>query len=212
MDKDQNNQILVIMSAYNRADSISEAIDSILSQTFSNWILVIIDDRSNDDTAKIISNYNHPRIKSLYNNKNMGTYVNRNFALIEFLKDCTFWTIQDSDDVSHPDRLKKLYEKAQKSKPLAPNHLYKRISRRSGKLLKTDSDASDGTVLYRKEAFDIIGVYDLNRFCSDSDYLYRFKLFFGEKYYFVINGYLYDAYTRNDNLTCKHGKKKRKKY
>ena len=50
-------QITVLMSVYNGEKYLSEAIDSILAQTFKNFEFVIIDDASTDHTIKILEKY-----------------------------------------------------------------------------------------------------------------------------------------------------------
>ena len=47
--------ISVLMPAYNAEDYIKDAIKSVLAQTYENWELIIIDDRSTDNTPSIIS-------------------------------------------------------------------------------------------------------------------------------------------------------------
>ena len=52
-----DNLISVIMPAYNAAHYISIAIESVINQTYINWELIIIDDGSFDDTAKIVNEW-----------------------------------------------------------------------------------------------------------------------------------------------------------
>ena len=60
------------MSTYNNQDTIEDAIKSILSQTYDNLELLIIDDASTDETLKICKSVNDPRV-SVYENKyNLG--------------------------------------------------------------------------------------------------------------------------------------------
>ena len=49
--------ITVLMSVYNGEKFLKESIDSIINQTYRNWKLFIIDDNSQDNSKKIISNY-----------------------------------------------------------------------------------------------------------------------------------------------------------
>ena len=52
-----NNQIAIILCTYNGAQYLSEQLESIIKQTFSNWTLYIRDDGSTDNTIEIIHNY-----------------------------------------------------------------------------------------------------------------------------------------------------------
>ncbi|CAN5338639.1 hypothetical protein BH11BAC5_BH11BAC5_30170 [soil metagenome] len=72
----------VLMTAYNRELYIAEAIESVLNSTCKNFELIIVDDRSNDDTVKIAAAYaaKDLRIKIYLNEKNLGDYANRNKA------------------------------------------------------------------------------------------------------------------------------------
>ena len=45
------------MPSFNKAKYISEAINSVISQTYTNWELIIVDDYSNDDSHEIISSF-----------------------------------------------------------------------------------------------------------------------------------------------------------
>ena len=94
------------MTAYNRAAYISEAIESVLSSTYTNFELIIVDDCSTDTTVSIAKSYEAKdnRIKVYINEKNLGDYPNRNraagFAGGKYLK------YVDSDDKLYPDGLR----------------------------------------------------------------------------------------------------------
>lgn len=49
--------VSIIIPTYNRADLISETLDSILAQTYTNWECIIVDDGSTDNTSKVVKNY-----------------------------------------------------------------------------------------------------------------------------------------------------------
>ncbi len=94
--------VSVLMTAYNREEFIADAIESVLAQTFTDWELVIVDDRSRDRTAEIAHRYaaRDSRIRVHVNERNLGDYPNRNHAATlargEFLK------YHDSDDLMYP--------------------------------------------------------------------------------------------------------------
>ncbi len=55
--------VSIIMPCFNSANFIQESIDSVLSQTYHNFELIIIDDASNDDSLDIIKSFSDNRIK-----------------------------------------------------------------------------------------------------------------------------------------------------
>ena len=104
-----NNQELVsiITPAYNCEKYISETIDSVLAQTYSNWEMLIVNDKSTDNTEKIINAYSQrdTRIKVINLIENSGAAVARNKAL-EKAKG-RFIAFLDSDDKWKVDKLTK---------------------------------------------------------------------------------------------------------
>lgn len=78
-----NLKVSIVMPSFNASRYIGEAIESVLSQTHTNWELIIVDDCSSDDTVEKISEYasKDPRIKYFTNQKNQGAAYSRNFAL-----------------------------------------------------------------------------------------------------------------------------------
>lgn len=79
---DQSPLISVLMTAYNREEYIAEAIESVLSSTYKNFELIIVDDASIDKTVEIAKEYElkDERIKVFVNDKNMQQFPNRNNA------------------------------------------------------------------------------------------------------------------------------------
>lgn len=72
--------VSVMMPAYNAAEFIGAAIDSVLAQTFEDWELVVVDDGSKDETAQIVRGYTDRRIR-LIQQANAGEAAARNAAL-----------------------------------------------------------------------------------------------------------------------------------
>lgn len=91
--------VSVIMPAYNAEKYIEEAVSSVLSQTYKNWELLILDDCSSDCTAEIAEYFASldTRIRLLRNPQNMGVAKTRNrgfdIAKGEWI------ALLDSDDV-----------------------------------------------------------------------------------------------------------------
>lgn len=100
-------QITVVLSVYNDEPYLAEAIDSLLSQTRKDFVLLIIDDGSTDNSLAIAQSYDDSRISILQNTKNMGLSA----ALNKGIQGCKtpYIARMDADDLCHPERLEKQY-------------------------------------------------------------------------------------------------------
>ncbi len=96
-------KITIIMPVYNGEKYLKEAIDSILSQTYKNFILYIINDGSNDQSEKIILSYSDTRIRYLKNEKNLGIVKTLNRGLS--LASTKYVARMDADDICDKRRL-----------------------------------------------------------------------------------------------------------
>ena len=97
--------VTVIIPTYNRANQISRAIHSVQAQSYKHWELLIVDDASNDDTAKIISNIADSRIQYIRHETNQGAAAARNTALAQAKGE--YIAFLDSDDEWIPAKLEK---------------------------------------------------------------------------------------------------------
>ena len=72
--------VSIITPTYNSVQFISETIESVLVQSYTNWELILIDDCSTDDTALIINEFvkKDERIKFIQNSTNSGPAIARN--------------------------------------------------------------------------------------------------------------------------------------
>jgi len=93
------------MPAYNCEEYIDQAINSVLNQTFTDFELLIVDDKSTDHTLSRIKKFKDSRIKIHINKNNLGYLksVNKLFAIAE----SDFITFQDADDWSERQRFEK---------------------------------------------------------------------------------------------------------
>lgn len=99
--------VSVIMPVFNGEKYLVEAIESILTQTFADFELLIVDDASQDGSVEIIRSYENldDRIRFFQHERNMGQgpALNTGFAAATG----TYITSMDCDDVSLPQRLEK---------------------------------------------------------------------------------------------------------
>ena len=99
--------VSIITPSYNSLKFIVQAIESVLSQTYQNWEMIIIDDCSPDNSNEIIEKYTKKdsRIKLIKLEQNSGPAVARNKG-IEFTKG-KYIAFLDSDDIWLPEKLEK---------------------------------------------------------------------------------------------------------
>lgn len=95
--------ISIILPAFNSEAFIAEAIRSLLSQTFTDFELIIINDGSTDRTEEIILSFSDPRIHYHRNQKNSGLICTLNKA-IDLAKG-KYIARMDADDICIPERL-----------------------------------------------------------------------------------------------------------
>lgn len=100
-------RVSIIMGIYNCAETLPEAIDSLLSQTFVDWELIMCDDASTDETKNIAKSYErkYENILVLENDRNRGLAYSLNHCL-EYAKS-EYIARMDGDDISLNDRLEK---------------------------------------------------------------------------------------------------------
>jgi len=99
-------RISVILTSYNHAKYLREAIDSVLNQTFSDFEFIIWDDASTDGSWAIINEYNDPRIQTFLNQEQKGGIWGVNKAISE-ISQGEFIAIHHSDDIWEPEKLAK---------------------------------------------------------------------------------------------------------
>jgi len=105
-------KISVLITCYNRANYIIDAIESVLNSSFNDYELIIVDDNSTDGSQAIISKYENidSRIRIYYNDTNLGQFKNRNYAVSLALGD--YIKFLDSDDILYSHGLDLFYKYA----------------------------------------------------------------------------------------------------
>ena len=101
--------ISIIMSVYNETDSVlALSVDSILSQSYSNFEFIIVDDNPNNTQIRdFLKRQSDPRIVRIYNKENRGLVYSLNKAL-KVAKGGIIARM-DADDISEKDRIEKEY-------------------------------------------------------------------------------------------------------
>lgn len=101
-------RISIIMGIYNCAETLPEAIDSLVQQTYTGWKLIMCDDGSSDTTYTVAAEYQKKfpeKIILIKNDKNRGLNYTLNHCLQ--YADTEYVARMDGDDISLPERLEK---------------------------------------------------------------------------------------------------------
>jgi len=96
-------KVSVVIPAYNSANFIADAIDSVLAQTFMDFEIIVIDDGSSDNIDEVIASYDIPIV--FIKQSNGGAAVARNAGMRKASGD--YIAILDADDIWFPTKLEK---------------------------------------------------------------------------------------------------------
>lgn len=94
-------KVSFVVPCYNLGHLLPECLASILSQTYTNFEILIMDDQSPDDTAKVASTFRDERIKYIRNNENLGNLRNYNKG-IGLCSGEYIWLISADDYLRQP--------------------------------------------------------------------------------------------------------------
>jgi len=179
----------VIIPTYNRYKALIKAIDSVYSQSYKNYELIVVDDGSTDDTPNIANKYNNS-LKYI-RQKNSGVSSARNVGILN--SDSPFITFLDSDDQWLPKKLEKQHYYI-KDNPLILINQTDEIWIRNGKKVnamkkhrKKGGDiftnslelclVSPSCVAIRRDIFNSYGLFDEDLpACEDYDLWLRITL------------------------------------
>ena len=108
------SKITIVLTTYNRPNYLKLAIDAILSQSFTNFDLVILDNGSDERTSKIINQFKDNRIISLRNELNDFNFVNKAF---DYTKN-EYLMITHDDDIMEEHLLETQIKKLDSNKKI----------------------------------------------------------------------------------------------
>ncbi len=181
----QLKKVTVIIPCFNAAGTISTALSGLLTQTWQNLEILVVDDCSTDDSAAVIEGWakQDKRIRLLRHTVNQGAYAARNTALRQAKGH--FITVHDSDDWSHPDKLKCQVKALLTNSGLqaSVSHWvrcddqlnFQRWRMEEGWIYRNIS-----SLMFRAGVVKKIGFWDRVSVNADTEYYYRIQRVFGE--------------------------------
>lgn len=205
------------MPIYNSEDTLDIAIKSVLSQSYNNLFLILVDDNSTDSSLEIAKSYlSDPRVKLYRNSKNMGAYYSRNLGLYMARKmKWGYFTTHDADDKSFEDRYASLVKILNNRSHInGIQDMFEKIDIKTGRTIS--SKLTMAHAVFKREVFDNIGYFDKARFGADWEHWNRLIFWNNRngmetKSYSVVLG---EAYIGDNNLTVTipEDSEKRQKY
>ncbi|MFH1657306.1 MAG: glycosyltransferase family A protein [bacterium] len=160
-NNEEQSKVSVIIPTYNRYDTISGAIQSVLNQTYQNFEIVIIDDSENDKTAKLINTFNEKRIRYIRNKARKNIPSARNQGVRESGSDSKYVAFLDDDDEYFPLFLEKLIKSLEEKRELTGATCFKELRIQENKKIGVDRCSKEPWRIYigngyilRKELFE----------------------------------------------------------
>ena len=177
--------VSIIITAFNAQATIASSISSLINQSYNNLEIIVINDCSTDRTEDIVNSFikKDKRIRLITLDKNLGTYVSRNIGLSYCTGD--FITVQDADDISHPQKIQFQINPLINDKALVGSISYWiRLNdfgqfplERGLPMLRLNISS----LMIRKSIFETLGKWIPSRFGSDLEFLERIISEHGKK-------------------------------
>jgi glycosyltransferase involved in cell wall biosynthesis len=166
------SMVSVVIPTYNRSEYLSQAIHTVLQQTYQNFEIIIIDDASTQENNNLIESFHDNRISYHKNKKRMGAPYSRNIGIKN--ANGEFIAFLDDDDEWEKDKLEKQLQ-AFNDELVGLVVCYsndkrfgmERISKPHenltyNDLLKSFNLSSTSSYVVRKKALDTVGGFDTN--------------------------------------------------
>lgn len=216
----KNEMISIIVPNYNNEYFIKEVITRILKSTYKNTEILIIDDKSTDNSVKIIKdNFKNEiktkKIRLLINSKNHGTYYCRNKGIL--LSNGNFIFFVDGDDYIEPKLIGRMYNWLNNPN----NHEYYAYQRPFTRIYMNENYEIIKKVMtpyyismFRRQLYNYIGFYQDNRFGADTEFnsrIFQYKYLCFKDYKVRTSEYFANSVI-NKNLTSLIDEKMRKAY
>lgn len=204
--------VSVIMPTYNCAEFIAETINSINAQTYKHWELIIVDDKSTDNTKEVVERYQKEHENILYHclENNSGAAVARTEAMK--LANGQYMAFCDSDDIWYPEKLEKQLKFMQKNGHAFSCTAYEQIDEEGKKLgvvlkpkqkcdynrLLLDCPVGNSTVMYDVSVMGKFEVPNIRKRNDDALWLQMLKK---EKYIWGISETLMGYRIRSNSIS-----------
>lgn len=100
-----HSKVTILLPVYNGAKTLTRAVDSILTQSYMDWTLLVLEDGSEDETLSIAQSFEDSRIQVFSDGLHVGIVSRLNQGIL--LSKSPYIARMDADDVAYPERLEK---------------------------------------------------------------------------------------------------------
>lgn len=211
-------RVWCIRLCYNQEKYIKECLDSLVSQTFKDYEVIVIDDGSTDDSAEIVNEYvKHNKNIRLIRQANQGVVVARNNAIKQ--AQGTYIYPLDADDVISPSCLEKLCAAMEENKGDVIYSDVEYFGLKNGLFLKKEPNVWNMSVgnqivvsaLYRKSDWEKYGGYDENMKNGLEDWEFWLNFIEDKKFFYCIcetlMSYRISSFSRSRQINKQQNKK-----
>ena len=206
--------VSVVIATYNRRKYLRYALESILSQTYTNLEVIVVDDGSTDGSENLVKSYNDKRIKYIYQ-ENGGQNNAKNTGLCSAKG--KYLSILDSDDIWHSQKVEKQVKVLEAKPDVGLVYCGTNIIDEDNNLIDTQPMVfyrgnvvdklmmknflyNGSNAMYRAECIYKTGVFDNSvKRMTDWDLYLRISLSYNFDY---VNEYLLYYRVHNDNMSC----------
>ena len=179
--------VSIILPAYNAEAGIRIAIESILTQTWQQFELLVVDDCSTDGTVAVVKEYMEQdnRIQLFSTPENSGPYVARNIALQAAIGE--YVTVNDADDWSHAEKIEIQADHLIKHEEIIANTSEHARLTEDLKIYRRGTPGiyifpnMSSTMFRREPVLKELGAWDSVRFAADGEFKRRLLRVFGKQ-------------------------------
>ena len=198
-----NDIVSVIIPNYNNRIFLKNTISKILANTYKNIEIIIVDDKSTDNSIEIIENFKNCKIKIYENKENYGTYYCRNKGIL--LSKGNYILIVDGDDYIDSTYIENMVNglKNRDNNIWGYGKRFERLYLNNNLNIIRKRKELFYNILFKRKLFNYLGFFQNSRYGADAEYVFRAKI---HKYPIIFdynsNNIQYHANTlKNKNLT-----------
>ena len=172
-----NDKVSVIIPNYNNSIFLKKVISKILENTYNNIEIIIVDDKSTDNSIDIINNFKNDKIKLYENKENSGTYYSRNKGIL--LSNGGYIMVVDGDDYIDASYIKNMVDvlKNCDKNVWGYGKHFERVFLNNNMSIIHKKKSLSYNILFKRKLFNYLGFFQNSRYGADTEYEFRAKMY-----------------------------------